>query len=285
MLLTNFDYDANNSALLAFQQMLADDGLEFSYHSASPPNSAFHTRLDLNADGRNHSREDRQGYGRFAGDGGIALLSRYPIHFEDIVSFNDLLWRDLPDATLPPNMSDHARDTQRFSSTAHLAIPVSLPRGNTFTLLAYSATPPVFDDEHDRNGLRNAAESTFWIQWLGGVFGQPQPPFAILGNANIAPDRGDGRREAIRMLLDHPLLQDPAPVSSGGAAARQGGASDTVDWPEPSLGNMRTTYLLPERSISVAAKGVVWPEADHPLRAAVDQAGPHRLVWADIVIP
>ena len=269
----------------AFRTQLAASGVAYPYHHAPPPNSIHITGLDLDGDGRTSSREDRQGYGRFSGDGGLALLSRFPIRTPDIKSYSDLLWAELPDTELPENMTPEAKALQRLSSSSHVNIPIALPDGSTLTILAYAATPPVFDDEYDRNGLRNSAETAFWEYWLDGHFGTLPGHFALMGNANLDPDRGDGRRGAIRSLLRHPALQDPLPTSQGAASMRLGGAADTVDWPEPTPANMRVSYILPARTLTVAAVGVVWPPSGSAFIKTVETAGPHRLVWTDIVIP
>jgi hypothetical protein len=121
----------------------------------------------------------------------------------------------------------------------------------------------------------------------------------VIGNANLDPNDGDGRRAAITALLRHPRLQDPGPASPGGAlAARtQGGwnakqvgdpARDTADWSDQDgPGNLRVSYILPDRALRVTGAGVVWPAPGEPLSDLLtgEDAPRHHLVWTDIDLP
>jgi len=99
--------------------------------------------------------------------------------------------------------------------------------------------------------------------------------FAVIGTLNVDPDRGEGRQDGLRALLDHPRLQDPVP-------RRPGGGAETVDWPEPVPGDLRVDYILPAAALRVIGSGVVWPEAGDALSATVAGASDHRLVWVDL---
>lgn len=259
-----------------------------SHAFALAPNTGVPTGRDLDGNGWLGEPRDAQGYGRFAGDGGLALLSRFPIDDEAVRDFSNLLWRDLPGATLPEGEAN--ADLQRLSSTGHWMVPIDLPDGPA-TLLVWSATPPVFDGPEDRNGLRNRDEARLWRLLLDGEFAPgPEGRFVLMGNANLDPADGDGRRETMAALLADPRLQDPGPASAGGAAAadpdQAGNPSlDTADW-EPPAGNLRVAYVLPSADWEVADAGVFWPAADDRAAALLGEdglaAGPHRLVWVDL---
>ena len=160
--------------------------------------------------------------------------------------------------------------------------------------MAFAATPPVFDGREDRNGLRNADELALWTAILDStVPGLPEPrAFAILGNANLDPADGQGLHADMRAFLADARLQDPRPMSTGGAAAADpdhdgDAATDTADWPgaeaeEGGPGNLRVSYVLPSADWTIAGSGVVWPVPGDPLAEAAALAGPHRLVWVDI---
>ena len=174
---------------------------------------------------------------------------------------------------------------------AHWDVPVMTDSG-PLHLLAYSATTPVFDGPEDQNGRRNADESLFWLHLIDGdlPFAAPEGPVVVIGNANLDPEDGDGRREAIRALLDDPRFVDPKPASPGGAAAAnpdQAGdpALDTADWTDPSPGNLRVDYVLPDARLTVTDAGVVWPAPDDPFAQVVEAASRRRLVWVDIETP
>ena len=149
LLLTDFDYDAGGAAIGAFADRLAALGVDLPHRFALRPNSGMATGLDLDGNGRTGEARDAMGYGRFAGDGGLALLSRWPVDAAAVQDFSTLLWRDLPGATLPvadggPFPDEAAQAAQRLSSTAHWSVPVAAP-GGPVTLLVWSAIPPVFD--------------------------------------------------------------------------------------------------------------------------------------------
>ena len=286
LLLTEFDYDAEGIALSAFAEGLADP---LPHLFSARPNSGLASGLDLDGNGRTGEPRDAQGYGRFAGDGGLALLSRWPVTLTQ--DFTGLLWRDLPGATLPKGSfpSAEAQAAQRLSSTAHWVLTVEHPAG-PFHLLAWSATPPVYDGPEDLNGLRNRDELRVWLHWQHGAFGPlPDLPSVLLGKSNLDPADGEGFPDAMRELLESSIWQDPEPRSVGGRLAADPAhagdpALDTVDWDGP--GNLRVSYVLPSRDWTVEGAGVFWPAPDDAEAVLLGEdglaAGPHRLVWVDL---
>jgi hypothetical protein len=300
LLLTGIDWDHDLLALHALEARLAEAGAGYGHLFALRPNSGLTTGLDLNADGRLGGPRDAQGYGRFLGEGGMALLSRLPVDAAGARDFSAFLWRDLPDALRDgAGLSPEALALQRLPTTGHWDVPLRLPQGGALHVLAFLATPPVFDGQEDRNGRRNHDEAAFWLRYLEGAlpWAPPPAPFVLIGDANLDPTDGEGRPQALRALLAHPALQDPAPRSTGGplAAATQGGpnvtqsgdpALDTADWPEAGdLGNRRVDYVLPSATLAVTAAGVVWPAPGEPLAKAAETASRHRLVWVDVTLP
>ena len=294
LLLTDFDHDRGLAALRAFNARLERP---FAHVFTLAGNAGLATGLDMDGNGRLGEPRDAQGYGRFRGDGGLALLTRQPVLEGQVRDFTKLPWPDLPGAVLPetadgPFPSAEAQAAGRLSSTSHWVVPLRLEDGKTLTLLAYSATPPVFDGPEDRNGLRNRDELRLWVRLLAGDLGPvPEPPLVLLGNTNLDPADGDGFRAAMARMLDHPLLQDPKPASAGGAANPSPGHSgdpalDTADWDEAGPGNLRVSYVLPSRDLSVTGAAVFWPAPGSPqatlLGADGRAAGPHRLVWVDV---
>ena len=114
-------------------------------------------------------------------------------------------------------------------------------------------------------------------------------PFVLAFNSNLDPFDGEGQTETMRDFLSDPIVQDPQPTSLGAAEVASTNhigpaALDTVDWPDPSPGNLRVSYVLPSRHWRVEAAGVFWPSASDPDHALIasDQAGAHRLVWVDL---
>lgn len=294
LLLTGFDHDLEGRALTAFAGALAKVGLDYPHRFAAPPNAGVETGLDMDGNGLLGEARDAQGYGRFTGAGGMAVLSRWP--FGEARDFSAFLWTDLPGNIAPeidgqPFPSPQARAVQRLSSVAHWDLPVALP-GGPVHLLAFNATTPVYDGPEDLNGRRNHDEILFWKMLLDGALpdAPPEGPVVVIGNANLDPADGEGRRAAIAALLADPRLQDPAPSSAGGAAAANAGQSgdpsqDTVDWPDPTPGNLRVDYVLPDARLDVVNAGVVWPEPGADTAETVAAASRHRLVWVDIAQP
>lgn len=294
LVLNGFDHDLEGHALAAFVSRLAAAGISFAHSFAARPNAGLDSGLDLDGNGRLGEARDAQGYGAFTGQGGMAVLSRYPLGA--VRDFSAFRWADLPGAILPqvdgaPFPSAEAQAAQRLSSVAHWDVPV-ITGGGVLHLLAFSATTPVFDGPEDLNGRRNHDEIAFWQRLLDGdlPYAPPSGPVVVIGNANLDPADGDGRREAIQALIDDPRLQDALPSSRGGAAAANPAhlgdpARDTVDWRDPLPGNLRVDYVLPDARLRVLDAGVVWPSPDDPLAKTVEMASAHRLVWVDIAFP
>ena len=142
LLLTDMDWDGDAAALSALAERLAEAGLNYPYRRALPTNAGMASGLDLDGNGRTGEARDAQGYGRFAGNAGMALLSRWPLG--EARDLSPLLWRDLPGTRQPAFPSQEAVAAQRLSSDGHWIVPVEAP-GGTVTLMAWDATPPVFD--------------------------------------------------------------------------------------------------------------------------------------------
>lgn len=281
LVLQGIDYDAGLAALTALAEGLGGRGLSYPYRLALRPNTGMPTGLDLDGNGRRGEARDAQGYGWFGGQGGMAILSRFPIATDAVRDFSDLLWRDLPGNRAAGVLSAEALDRLRLASVAAWDVPVVLDGGAVFNVLATHASPPVFDGPEDRNGLRNADELRFWQMYLDGW--APDGPafdganFALAGTLNLDPSGGEGRREALAALLAHHALQDPEP-------RRPGGGVQTADWDDPVPGDLRVDYILPAAGLSVTGSGVIWPEEGGGPVSAEEAAlaSAHRLVWVDL---
>lgn len=291
IVLTSVDYDHDLIALSAFADLLATAGQPYPHRFALRPNTGRPTGLDLDGNGYLGDARDAQGYGRFAGEGGMAILSRLPIRRDEVQDFSAFLWQDLPGARLPAAMPPEVRALQRLSTTGHWQVPLTLPDGSTLTLLTWLATPPVFDGPDDRNGKRNHDEAAFWAQLIEGRLPYPPPdaPLILLGVANLDPVDGDGLSGGIAALLSHPALQDPAPRGTHGRTepAHTGDpALDTADFTaRDGPGGLRVDYILPSARLPVTGSGVLWPAPSDPLAALLATASRHRPVWVDVDLP
>ena len=188
---------------------------------ASRPNTGLPAGLDMNGNGRTGESRDAQGCSRFSGDAGMAVPSRFPIDQDNVENLSDMLWRDVAGGTLPvidgaSFPSQQAQYIQRLSTSGHWVVPIAPTGVAPFHLLAWSATPPVFDGPEDRDGLRNRDELLMWENRLAN---DPPASFIVLGNANPYPVDGNGLRDAMEAFLNRVDLQDPAPRSAGGVFA------------------------------------------------------------------
>ncbi|WP_333712647.1 endonuclease/exonuclease/phosphatase family protein [Yoonia sp.] len=275
LILTDVDFDHDGLALAALAQRF---DTPYPHRFARMPNAGRASGLDIDGNGRTGEARDAWGYGRFAGDGGLAVLSRYPFDLAGFTDHSGRLWRDLPDAVLPvvegrPFPSQAVWDALPVSSTAHWDLPVVLPDG-VLHLLTFSATPPVFDGPEDMNGLRARDELRLWAHVLDGVFGPAPASFVVAGNSNLDPSAGDGDRAAMAEFLARGDVQDPH------------AGQPNADWDQGGPGRLRVSYLLPSRDWTIAGAGTFWPAPDDAdavlLGEGGSAAGPHRLVWLDI---
>lgn len=282
LLLTGIDYDLRGETLAALAARSA--GAAYAYHLALRPNTGIATGLDLDGNGRFGEPRDAMAYGRYAGQAGMAILSRYPILHTEIRNFTDFLWSDLPGDIRPPETPAG----QKLSTSGHYEVPFELPGGRSIRLLAYYAAPPVFDGPEDRNGRRNHDETAFWLRLIGGELAlpPPAPPFVILGQSNMDPLDGDGLPAAITALLQHGGVQDHQPRGSSrrqDAGQRGDARLDTALYGK--IGGLRVEIILPSADLSVTDKGVLWPDEVEPLAETLATASRHRPLWVDLELP
>lgn len=277
LLLCGIDWDHDLLALRALADRVAAAGLSYPHLFALRPNTGMATGLDLDldGDGRLGGPGDAQGFGSFSGQEGMALISRLPLIAGEVVDHSGLLWRDLPGGLSP--LALPAAAVQRLSTTGHWVVPLEMPGGDRITVLPWCAGPPVFGIG-DVNRRRNHDETALWGAVLDGAFGPPpQPPFVLLGDANLDPERGDGNHAAIRRLLADPRLRDPHPVWPGAPPAER---FATVDWTTlrsgaPGPGRLRVDYVLPSGDLKVLGAAVLPP-------AGGDR---HGIVTVDVALP
>ncbi len=323
LLINELDHDYENRALIAFLAVLAQDngdthGIKYPYFFAPPQNTGVPSGLDLNGDGKLGGAADAFGYGHFRGQYAMALVSRFPIETDRAQDFSELLWRDITASNMPtrqdgsPFPTQAAQAVMRLSSKGHWVVPVVLPDGRRFDVMASHPTPPIFDGPEDLNGWRNYDEIVFWHLYKSSqpllkenAVADADPGdnrgtryFVVMGDLNNDPWDGDSRHAGINLLRHWKGVQDPRPKSRGAvvAAEVQGGANrqhrgdpalDTSDFRDvPGPGNLRVDYVLPSRSLTVKGAGVFWPAPDE---AGFDLIGSdgrrssdHRLVWVDL---
>lgn len=335
LLINEFDYFEENPAqavqlflenYLAVSQNGATP-VEYPYFYIAPSNTGIPSGFDLDNNGVVVTTPGAPGYGNdafgfgdYPGQFGMLLLSKYPIDTENVRTFQNFLWQDMPNSLLPtialpnsdtPWYSPEEQEILRLSSKSHWDIPIQV-NGEIIHVLASHPTPPVFDGPEDRNGKRNHDEIRFWVDYitpdqgdyiyddlgqLGGI--TPGSRFVIMGDQNADPFDGDSFDNAILQLLQNPDINTNfIPSSSGGVqqSALQGGvnllhqgnpAFDTADFADNNPGNLRADYVLPNADLQINDSGVFWPLNTDPNFSLVGTfpfpSSDHRLVWVDVV--
>lgn len=316
LLLNEFDYQSDGTALQHFQANYLSvsqngaDPIEYASAMAFPSNTGVHSGQDLDNSGSvvsaPGSREyggDAFGFGTFEGQYGFAVLSKYPLGATR--TFQNFLWKDMPDNVLPQDWYDAAeRDVFRLSSKNHVDVVATVESTDIHLLLSHP-TPPAFDGPEDRNGRRNNDEIRFWLDYVSGADYMtddagtsgslgPDAAFVILGDLNFDSADGDEARDAMLKLLAAERTQDTMPKSEGAveAAQQQGQANtgqsgdpalDTADFSDGQVGNLRVDYAIPSSNLNVVASGVFWPKQEDAL-ADLATASDHRLVWVEVEV-
>ncbi|MGS2721394.1 endonuclease/exonuclease/phosphatase family protein [Paraglaciecola aestuariivivens] len=313
LLLNEFDYLPSNQADIKHftqhylqQSQNGQAPIEYPYVYTNEVNTGIDSGLDLDKDGiASGSKGDAFGFGFFAGHYGMLVLSQYPIHIEQVRSFQRFLWKDMPNNLLSTikqadgqdYYSSEAQNILRLSSKSHWDLPIQI--GNqVLHLLASHPTPPVFDGPEDRNGKRNHDEIRFWHDYISGpdessyiyddqgkTGGLADSPFVIVGDLNASIHDGDAYKTGISALLAHKLVNNQVqPKSVGGKENRPenpNAATHTAAW------GMRADYVLPSNDLTVKNAGVFWPsKTDALFRLVKDRSSSsdHRLVWVDITL-
>jgi len=322
ILLNEFDYcgDQAATAIAAFQKnflavkdLLDTKPITFKYHFVSSVNTGLPSGLDLDGNGKTTDPGDAYGFGRYPGQYGMVVLSQFPIS-ADAKTFQNFLWKDMPQAMLPQKVkpsdtlesyySSDILDKFRLSSKSHWDLTIETPNRDIHFLVSHP-TPPVFDGPEDKNGSRNHDEIRFWADYIsdnksqyiyddkgrrGGLTNSQS--FVIAGDMNADPADGDTTDDAILQLLNHRRIRNPLAASDGAVEAsklqgkintlHQGKPKfDTSDFSDRSPGNLRIDYVLPSRNLHIESAGVFWPRKDQPAATLLD-ASDHRLVWLDI---
>ncbi len=325
LLLNELDFDEGSDNAGLFEQIyLANEELDalgngawpMPHRFTAPVNTGVPSGLDINQDGQKNQPVDAWGFGAFPGQYGMAVLSRYPIDANQVQTFQKLRWSELPNPTIPirkdgqPYYAAETWKQLRISSKSFWDVPITTQMG-TLHLLASHPTPPSFDGPEDHNGCRNHDE----IKLLQTYFERSHKllndrgetvslredaAFVVAGDLNCDPMDGESQRQAIVDVLQHRLVsQFPPPRSRGAslASGQQAGMNqqhrsepdtDTADFNDQSVGNLRVDYVLPSIHFTVAASGVYWPaleEVPVSRREATRsclQATDHHLVWVDV---
>jgi 3-phytase len=333
LLINEFDYDQSDRAVYDFQRhylSVSQNGarpIHFAYHHTGKVNTGIASGADLDHDGKAVTTPgtraygaDAVGFGMFPGQYGMVLLSKYPIDYAHIRTFQRLKWKDMPGAMLPVDAKDQpwytpdALAVLRLSSKSHWDVPIKI-NGKLVHVLASHPTPPAFDGPEDRNGKRNHDEIRLWSDYIAGgnwasyivddtgEHGRNDVDFSfvLMGDMNADPLDGASVPGAADQLLKNARVNStftPASAGAPEASKLQGGVNaqqkgdpqyDTADFAEAGNGpgNLRCDYVLPSRNLKVIGGGVFWPAQDDPHSRLVQMSpkvasSDHRLVYLDL---
>ncbi|CZF78932.1 hypothetical protein GCE9029_01151 [Grimontia celer] len=292
-------------------------------------NTGLNSGLDLDNNGTvGRLPGDAWGFGFYHGQYAFAVMSKFEIKKNKVRTFQTFKWSHLPTASNPvitncddennpiPDgfacgdnwYSDEEWEQVRLSSKNHVDLPIVIPTPygkEVVHLLLSHPTPPVFDTVTQNNKLRNRDEIQFWIDYINGekfIYDdrgkkgglKKNAHFVVMGDLNADPKAGDGFRETIAGLIEHPRVNQDATVgefvpTSTGAAEE---ANDVL-YPErvTSTFGLRVDYAFPSSSLKVEDSGVYWPATGEPGRLLMnderigrfgngkDVSSDHRMVW------
>ena len=312
--LQEFDYDEEGKNLALFQENYLDksfngsEPIHYPYALAFISNTGIPTGLDLNNDGKTFTPEDAFGYGEYPGQYAFAILSKYPLETDDLVTFREFLWKDMPGAHLPVDedsaswYSEEVLEVFRLSSKNHVDIPVTIDNKTIHVLIAHP-TPPGFDGEENRNGKRNHDEIRLFADYISpeeGAYlyddqGEPaslshNSSFVVMGDMNADPQAGDSYRHAIDLLLEHPRVHPETatgkltPSSKGSKVWHEQNPNDSHPAHKTAVFNLRVDYVLPSADLQPKKSGVFWPAPSDSLSYLTkdDEGSDHRMVWVDV---
>lgn len=303
---------AHNARLLATNYLMkGTNGIVYPYAYAAACNTGINSGIDLNGNGVTATTvgaagygDDCYGYGDYVGEYSIAILSRYPITDAQARAFRTMLWKDLPNNSMPTQgfwTNANIQANFRLSSKSHWDVPVVV-NAKTIHLLLSHPTPPGFDSSpYWHNRRRNHDEIKFWAHYItndfrlkddSGAMGglATGSSFVIAGDLNCYPNSTTYNWDnalAINFLLTNANVLDPGTftVSAGGASGKATGAPKYYERTTATWGDgARVDYVLPNKTATVTGGGVYWPlaSADPTGAAYATSASDHHLVWVDI---
>lgn len=293
VVLTGVSYDAEHriaeelhSYLTAGQRTEA--GLDYPYMFTAPTNSGRESGLDLNRDGTIGGAEDAVGYGEYPGHYGTVIFSKYPILQDEARTFQNFLWDDLPENSMPEDLfTDLESSALRLNETSFWDVPIDVDGGQVHILAAAMSSEQEQDDisrgEDIRRVIADYAAGQAW--YLYDDEGEtasmsPGSPFVVAG----VPAAEGASPEDLSVLLDSQVMQDTAPQAVTEDPPAEAGATRDSS----TLPGGRASYVLPSAALDVNGSGVFWP---HEGERGYEVVNPHsayslddRLVWVDLTI-
>lgn len=277
-------YTVNGHRLIDNYLAHGENPISYNYIYSAPCNTGILTGIDLNGDGttardadrgkREHG-DDSFGFGVYPGQYSMMVFSKFPILEDQARTFQEFLWKDMPDNLIPEDFySEEAIELFRLSSKSHWDVPVEI-NGKTVHLLMSHPTPQGFDGEDDRNGRRNFDEVRLWAEYIsgadwiyddaghkGGLAKDAQ--FIIIGDQNTGTGFEDpsiyNGKQAYELITDHPRVIDTtSKMTSRGAQERFGFNEVAAEYTFQWYGGSRIDYILPSKGTEVLGGESFWP--------------------------
>lgn len=302
IVLTGVTYDKDHRILDLLQGYFAagqhsESGVDYPYSFTADTNSGRDSGVDLDGDGTIGGPGDAVGYGDYAGQYGTVIFSKYPIVEEDVRTFREFLWSDLPNASMPRDeYSSLESSVLRLNETSMWDVPLDIDGEAVHVISSSVASPPDASNAEREDDMRRViadyVEGRAWYLYDDdGETGHMTPgtPFVMAG----VPAAEAGEAGNLDVLLESPVLRDTRPevvteVSEEDHPASVW-ASDQVEtrYGNPGQG-VRASFVLPSTSLDVNGSGVFWPAEGEYGYEVVDPDSVYsledRLVWLDLTI-
>ncbi|MCH8566543.1 endonuclease/exonuclease/phosphatase family protein [Nesterenkonia sp. LB17] len=279
-------------------------GIKYSHVYTAPTNSGIDSGADLDGDGRIGGPADALGYGRYAGERGMAVFSTYPIAEDEVRTFQEFLWQDMPENSMPADeFSDLEKSVLPLPSTSLWDIPVEVPgEADHVHVVATDlnsppgpTTPDVARSEDQRRMVAEFVSGASWYLYDDeGAYGglESGTPFVVAGSLADAQELQTWPNRQVpelASLLNDATIQDPGPeaITDEPLPQRRDAAADPQATHGLTGGDaVRSSYVLPAAALDVDSSGVFWPAEGEFGFNLVDPADPDspvgRLVWLDI---
>lgn len=310
LVLTGLSYDEHQQIAASINEEYlsrgqnGQTGIDYSHIYTAPTNSGIDSGADLDGDGRVGGPGDALGYGRYAGERGMAVFSVHPIVEDEVRTFQEFLWQDMPENSLPAEeFSTLEKSVLRLPSTSMWDIPLEVPgEPDPVHLVATDLNSPpgptAPDTARSEDQRRMVSEYVSGAAWYlyddDGAYGglDSAAPFVVAGGLADAQELQtwpNQRVPELSSLLEGESIQDPGPeaITEEPLPERR---EATVD-PQATHGlsgdtAVRSSYVLPAAALNVDNSGVFWPAEGEFGFDLVDPADPDspagRLVWLDI---
>lgn len=279
-------------------------GIRYSHVYTAQTNSGIDSGADLDGDGRVGGPADALGYGRYAGERGMAVFSVYPIAEDEVRTFQDFRWQDMPGNSMPQDeFSELEKSVLRLPSTSLWDIPLEVPGklghvhvvATDLTSPPAPTTPDVARSEDQRRMVAEFVSGEAWYLYddegtYGGLNVGTQ--FVVAGSLADAQELQtwpDQQVPQLSSLLRGNTIQDPAPeaITEEPLPQRRDAEADPRSTHGLTGGTaVRSSYVLPAAALAVESSGVFWPAEGEFGFSLVDPDNPAspagRLVWLDI---